>query len=99
MGAIDQNRIIMKENELLLMEFRMMCYGLMERVIREQEDISCSIRATTKGSFTCVLHYRGGIGGKEIVDSEAQSFYLYDTRREMIEKYDFLTQFLWLNGD
>lgn len=88
----------MKENELLLMEFRQSCYGIMERVIREYENISCSVRATSRGSFACVLHARGGIGD-EIVDSEAQKFYLSDTRHEMIVKYDALTQFIWLNGD
>lgn len=88
----------MTEEDLLLMEFRQSCYGLMEWIIREYENLSCSVRATSRESFTCVMHARGGIGN-EIVDSEAQKFYLSDTRHQMIEKYDLLTQFIWLNGD
>ena len=80
------------------MEFRQMCYGIMERITRECDNLSCSIRATSRGSFTCVLHARGGIGN-EIVDSEAQRFHTSDTRHEMIGKYDLLNQFVWLNGD
>ena len=88
----------MKQNELLLMEFRQKCYGLMEWIIREYDNLSCSIRATRRGSFACVLHARGGIGN-EIVDSEAQRFHASDTRHEMIGKYDLLTQFIWMNGE
>lgn len=97
-GTINQNYRIMTEKDLLLMEFRQSCYGLMEWIIREYDNLSCSVRATSRGSFTCVIHARGGICD-EIVDSEAQKFYLFDTRHQMIRKYDALTQFVWLNGD
>lgn len=53
------------------MEFRQMCYGIMERITREYDNLSCSIRTTSRGSFTCVLHARWGIGN-EIVDSETR---------------------------
>lgn len=81
------------------MEFRQMCYGIMERITREYDNLSCSIRTTSRGSFTCVLHARGAYFGNEIVDSEAQRFNASDTRHEMIGKYDLLNQFVWLNGD